>query len=576
MNQFRTLFFIFFSLYILYVNAQSAPININGFFEDWTSALATFDDTPESVTGIDVLSLQISNDSDYLYLKFELDQEINLTSDLITHNLWLYLDTDNNPATGYQPQSQYGAELGIKFRDRLAYFNVTPGSIVYFNDFEIYALPTVTSTTFELAIARNAVPDNINPLFTSDTIRVLLVDSSSGDSLPNVGQVVSYTFDETPIPEYEPVLIEKQEDHLVRVLAYNTLFNGLMDNNRLPHFERVIKTLEPDIIGFSECGSTNLSYVKSLLDSWLPVGTSYGWYVVGDSSGDLITASRWPITDQWLYLYRQHPVFIDLPVEYYSDILFTNAHLRCCNANTERQDQVDEYVSFMLDATSAGGSLDLPQNTPFVYAGDLNLVGYAQQLETLLTGDIQNVGVYGNGAPYDWDGTNITDALPPQADVRMAYTWKDDGTTYLPGRLDYLLYSDVVMSAEKSFVLQTETMTSDRLNLYGLWANDTSEASDHFPVVTDFYIPNNISVSDENLDQIKIYPNPVDGVLNLTPNINTTYAIEIYTIEGSNVFKIENLFGTHSIDLNYLKSGLYVLLITYDGGREVHKKFIKR
>ena len=31
---------------------------------------------------------------------------------------------------------------------------------------------------------------------------------------------------------------------------------------------------------------------------------------------------------------------------------------------------------------------DLNVYTPIVYAGDLNLVGYAQQLETLLTGDI--------------------------------------------------------------------------------------------------------------------------------------------------------------------------------------------
>lgn len=576
MKLFRLLYFILFTVYVLYINAQSAPIDIDGFFEDWTASLTTYDDTPESITGVDILNLQLSNDDEYLYVKFELDQEINLTSDLMPHNLWLFLDTDNNEATGFQAQTGYGAELAIKFKDRFAYYNVTPSSIVNFNDLGMYALPTVTSNTFEIAIARNAIPDGINPLFTAATIRVLLKDDSSGDALPNPGDIATYTFDETPVPEYVPVPLEKESEDLIRVMAYNTLFNGLADTDRLTYFERIVKAIQPDIIGFSECSSTGVTYVKNLLDTWMPLETSYGWYVTSDSSADLITASKFPITEQWLNLYRQHPVFIDLPVEYNADLLFTNAHLRCCNANTERQNQVDEYVSFMLDATAAGGSVDIPQNTPFVYAGDLNLVGYAQQLQTLLTGDIQNVGTYGDGAPYDWDGTDVADAVPPQADMRMAYTWKDDGSTYLPGRLDYMLYSDAVMSVEKSFVLQTEIMSTDRLNLYGLLAGDTSNASDHFPIVTDFYISNNLSVSDESLNQIKIYPNPVDRMLSLTPNINANYTIEIYTIEGSSIFKRKNIFGIQNIDLAPLKSGVYMLKVIYDDGREIHKKFIKR
>ncbi len=576
MKQLKPLYLIFFTLYVLNIEAQSAPINIDGFFEDWTSGLTTYTDSSESISGLDILSLQISNDGDYLYLKFELDEEINLTSDLIPHNFWLYLDTDDNPVTGNQVQTGYGAELSIDFKDRIAYFNVTPSSIVYFYDFEIYALPTVTSNTFEMAIARNAVPDNINPLFTTATIKVLLKDNTSGDALPDEGQQISYTFDETPVAEYQSIPLDKESEAQIRVLAYNTLFNGLTDNNRLPHFERIIKAIQPDIIGFSECSNTGVTYVKNLLDDWLPIDSSYGWYVTNDSSGDLITASKWPITEQWLYLYRQHPVLIDLPVEYSTDILFTNAHLRCCNANTERQDQVDEYVSFMLDAITPGGTVDLPQNTPFIYAGDLNLVGFAQQLETLLTGDIQNTGTYGSGQTYDWDGTNITDAVPPQADIRMAYTWKDEWTTYLPGRLDYMLYSDAVMTVEKAFTLQTEALSTDRLNLYGLSANDTSQASDHFPVVTDFYLFNNISISDESMDQIKIYPNPVNSILSLTSGVNSNYALEIYSMEGSNVFKIDNLFGRQNIDLAYLKSGLYLLKLTYGDGYEIHKKFLKR
>ena len=31
-----------------------------------------------------------------------------------------------------------------------------------------------------------------------------------------------------------------------------------------------------------------------------------------------------------------------------------------------------------------GGVIDLPDETPFVYGGDLNLVGYQEQLETIV------------------------------------------------------------------------------------------------------------------------------------------------------------------------------------------------
>ena len=42
------------------------------------------------------------------------------------------------------------------------------------------------------------------------------------------------------------------------------------------------------------------------------------------------------------------------------------------------------------------------------------------------------------------------------------------------------------MSSTKSFTLQTEVMSDERLENYGLLWNDTKGASDHFPIVADF------------------------------------------------------------------------------------------
>ncbi len=555
--------------------AQSAPISIDGVYDDWNTNLATYTDPIETVSGIDLLEMQVSNDADFLFIRFKTDTEFNLTSNLIPQGLMLYIDADNNPSTGYQIQSGYGSELGITFRERFAYYNVVPSSEVYFSDLRMRPAPTITSNEFEIAIGRDVIPDGVNPLFSSDTIRILLTDSTGGDNMPNSGSIFYYTFDETPVIPLIPTEVNKEDENFIRIVAYNTLFNGLDDADRVDYFENIISILNPDIIGFSECGSTYTSYVKIILDQWLPLGTSHGWYVINDSSGDLITASRWPIIQTWNSLYRQYPVLIDLPEMYQTDLLYTNAHLRCCDANYERQEQVDEYVAFMLDAQSAGGTVNIPQDTPFVYAGDLNLVGYAQQLTTLLTGDIQNTAVYGQGGAYDWDNTMVTDQICRQSDKRMAYTWRDDYSSYAAGRLDFMIYADAVMQAEKSFTIQTEVMPTDRLQDYGFNQYDTSSASDHFPVVTDFSINAAISVSENEMVSYTVYPNPSNGIVNVNFRNIGNYNIYFYNSQGILIFKEVNISKSKEINIESLASGIYFLKLVDGKGNANWKKVLR-
>lgn len=165
-------------------------------------------------------------------------------------------------------------------------------------------------------------------------------------------------------------------------------------------------------------------------------------------------------------------------------MLFINSHLSCCGNDASRQDQVDEMMAWMINNE---GNLNI--NTPIVYAGDLNLVGYAQQLETLLNGDIVQTQTFGPGGLPDWDGTPWSDALPRQTHQPFTYTWRDDGDgNFPPGRLDLVLYSDAVIVKEHAFVLETESTPEDVLAPLGLIQDDTHTASDHLPVVMDFTI----------------------------------------------------------------------------------------
>ncbi|WP_442267041.1 T9SS type A sorting domain-containing protein [Tenacibaculum sp. ZS6-P6] len=553
--------------------SQSTSIRIDGNFDDWTSELTTFTDTNESLDGIDLLEFQVTNDAEYLYIKVKANKEFDLTDgNIIPHNFFMYLDTDNNSSTGFRVRDDYGAELGIQFGERVLFNNFvnTPKTQVNFSEVGLRAAPTVTSKEFEIAIPRASIPDGINPLFPSSSVKILIRNRANFDWLPNLNSVFTYTFDETPTTPYQPIDINKSDNSYIRIVAYNTKLNSLLDTNKLDEYERLIKVIQPDIIGFVESADTTTEYIKSLFDSWIPLETSNGWYV--KKHGGEVTVSRWKITQEW-DLDRQFPVLINLPEKYGTDLLYTNAHLNCCGADDRRQRQVDEYAAFVLDAKSPGGQITLPKNTPIVYSGDLNLVGLSDQLATLLTGQIKNVSTYGSGAPLDWDDTDFKHDNALQTDIPMAYTWRSDGSNFPPGKLDFIIYSDYVLKAEKTFVIQTEEMPSERLNLFGLQEFDTSTASDHFPVIADFSINRNTLNTDENFAFInKIFPNPATNKINIQLNVFDTYNIRLYNAVGNLILTTEEETNSIELDINTISVGLYHLAITNSKGE---RKFIK-
>ncbi len=469
------------------VLAQSTAITMDGRFDDWGAGLATFTDNNSPATGVDLISMQVTNDAAYLYIKLVVGSDLDLQDDVVPQTIRLYIDADNTTGTGTSPQSGYGAELQVKFDTRVCTQYVPTATSITWSSIDLVPLPTTTSDTFEIAIARNAVPDGVHPLFTSNTIKVLFRESDNLDAMPNTGSVFSYTFDPTPVMPSVPITVTKDLASHLRITAWNVLADGITNAALQGEYQRMLNALSPDIIGFSECVSSTAAQVKTRLDAWLPLGGS-GWYTAKDDY-DMVIASRWPILQTWPTLTRQYAALIDLPSNYATDLLFTAAHLHCCTADLNRQNEADEYVRFVQDAMNAGGSFTLPTGTPMVYAGDLNSVGYAQQLTTLLTGDIQNNATYGPDGPMDWDGTAAASAHALQTEARMGYTWRSNSSAYPSGLLDHLFYTDAAMTLAKSFILRTEIMPPATLVALGLNSGDAASASDHFAVTTDFIVP---------------------------------------------------------------------------------------
>jgi len=551
------------------LNGQSLPIFLDGRTDDWNVTVPTYTDTENDGNVYDFKYFSVTNDELFLFIRLKVTPFLKLVED---NQLSIYIDGDNNNGTGFIING-IGAELKFDFGTRNGYNYYSNNSFTHSN-IQFRSLPTVTDTTYEIAIGRQFIP----PSGGTGTIKIFFIDgASNGDWMPNNGDTFQYTFDETPTPPLVPTELIREDTSSLRVMNWNVLNDGLLDPQRQPSFQRVLNAINPDIICFNECFNSSAVQVKDVISQMLP-GTS--WNAVKLDAGN-ITVSKYPVAQSWL-VYPDHRItalLIDLPPWFENDVLVINCHYKCCGgiSNDEtRQREADATIAFILDAKTPGGIINLPSETPFIILGDLNLVGDRQQLITLLSGEIINTQLFGNGAPPDWDDTDLEDLLSQQSDKRTAYTWRDDESSFPPGRLEYQIFSNSVMTVENDFVIQTEVMSQSRLNQYGLQLLDTRTASDHFPKVSDFSIDKITFVQEKfpahDFYLAQNYPNPFNPTTKIKftiPRADTRHAsslqmvtLKIYDILGREIATLLDEFrsaGNYEVKFNAtgLPGGIY-------------------
>ena len=98
----------------------------------------------------------------------------------------------------------------------------------------------------------------------------------------------------------------------------------------------------------------------------------------------------------------------------------------------------------------------------------------------------------------DWDSTGIVDLFSRHTQKRMGYTWQNDNSSYNPGKLDYIFYSDALLDTGRHFILNTRIMDEQILDFHGLESDDTYLASDHLPRVIDIRLAANVNIKEEN------------------------------------------------------------------------------
>ena len=549
--------FITLLLYLTCLRAAH-PIVIDGLFDDWQEVPVTITDPEGDYNYDDWAELKITNDDDFIFFKISLHSEETLLQNW--NNFYLYIDADKDSLTGH-PFRGMGAELAWHFGYRTGQYFEQDGIIdLWQNDITLRQAPTVTSTEFEIAIARGSFvlsdPDSIAVIFSSfyDT----------GDYMPDSWEGVVYQLDTTVVGPAAPILLEKTGTRLV---TYNTLYTGILEPDRQPKFQRIIQALDPDIIALQEHSEWN--EIGDIISSWFPEDT---WYQ-GYTFRDLVVLSKYPIINQANLISSERTMCAllqtDDPINPY--LLILNSHFSCCDNDDDRQEQVDELVQVLREwRLNDNGPFDLPEGTPMFHVGDFNFVGYREQIETVTAGNIQDEGNYGNDFPLDWDGTAITDLFSRQTHKRMAYTWRSDGSSFNPGKLDYVLYTNSNLSILNHFVLNTLAMPDSILNEWELEAEDTNEASDHLPRIVDFMVTDLGITGELDLPQQYIlshpYPNPFNPqvMIPITLAREVHIQLRIYDIHGRLVISIaddvlpagKKLF---SWDGSQYPSGVYIV-----------------
>ncbi len=489
-----------------FVLAELTPIQIDGYFDDWAALAPVLDDSADDAGPVDFGRIWVANDQDYLYIRFETEGEVQPDEQ---QNMRLYLDTDMNAGTG-TAFGGIGAELMWEFGWREGTFKDGGTYTVEQADVGLQMGPTVSNTEFEIALRRDAIPAGGQHLFNGDNIRFILRDTNSGDVAPNSGSI-AYTFAAGAI-DTPSLALGKEDPAHIRIVTWNVQGDGLFDGGSAEDAQgRMLDVMDPDVLIVNEVWDHNATDVRNKIEQHLPSDAGETWYSVMRDAGNVIV-SRYPILQSWEVNpgYRITAALLDLGEVSSKDLLVIANHWRCCGADDDRQNEADSVIGFLRDAKTAGGVITLPEGTPFVLGGDLNLVGWRQQLDTIITGDIQDEGTYGADDAPDWDGADFAHLLSRQPDTRDSYTWRNDFSSYYPGILDWILYADSALDVHNHYVLETRTMTSATLAANGLWKYDTSYASDHAPRVADFTVF-------DPLSPVPAVPNV--GAARLLPNV---------------------------------------------------------
>lgn len=456
-------------------SGAAVPIMIDGDIAEWPSEAAAM------------------ADANYLYLRFTVEDEM-FALQAAPRTVSIMLDVDGSTGTGDVandvPLNSLGVDLEVQFSPRgvrgggagtgcAVIVRGTGNARMKADALDVVSSPTYAAQWYEVRLSRAAGASMGLPQggFTgTGTVSGVVVVLGDGGAVEGYADPFSITVD-TPAaarPGADQPLPSKPEG-AIRVMTYNVEKSAPM--GQPDAFRRVFEAMQPDVILLQEWETGD----GQALATWFQGVGDAEWHVLkaagnNANGGGVAIVSRYPLAAMPGGLMtggpESRPVrFIGAVVKAADRTLVVgSAHLKCCGSAGSPED-VRRMAEARAIAAMMGTSASAYPGAIRVIAGDFNLVGTRPPLDLIRAG-------------IDADGTDLSVVNAPRWGDNAIVTWRDAGSQFPPGRLDYVVWSDANADAANAFVLDTGLLSESALASLGLMPGDTG-LSDHLPTVVD-------------------------------------------------------------------------------------------
>ncbi len=502
-------------------------IVIDGHFDDWQAVEDVLLD-PVDVEAVfcDFRELKVAADGEAFYGFIRLQHEFGLR--LIGGGMMALVDADGSSATGWEEHGLSGVDLvlGTRFHDpRLVKERAEESRVRFWpegtpppDQWEqaarevlsgAHVAPTIQSDRTEFRIVRGtSLAPSEKLAFASEGMRMKLVAFLESGELLDETDVLEMSLPPLrpgPGPETGSEIdsLQRAQGTDLRVVTWNVSHRTMTE--RLDDISRVLHALDGDILLLNEVSNKLSPDGIERMVGRLPTGSdSREWKSTrGEGGGDerCLVASRFPFRPSTSINRTRYPKGIHHAIdvlfdhESQTDIFGTiDADICAAGAVVEAGNKRILAVSLGLQSkgqeatgweevvrrlqagsvqSAISAALEVDPVDAIVVGGDFNLVVTDLPLQLVRT-----------GLDSEKRPLSIVEALQP--DGFSNATWRQPGSGYLPGRLDYILFSGSTLAQQRSFVFDSADLDNRWLAKHGLKAGDSSVISDHLPIVADF------------------------------------------------------------------------------------------
>ena len=496
------------------------PVVTDGQLDDWESVPPMAIDAVGEVSPdatVDLSRAWARIDDRFLHLLVDVGRPITLQGS--RGSTELVIDADGDSETGATEEAYQGAEAVVVFSRPGGFApgvgfgvgvrrvvngvlgNPEPGGRA-----GILASPTHSSSTFEVRLDRSMdLGGPVSLAADSGVVAVTVRFVGSDGPVDQIGPVVAplVPYDAADPPLLEPRDLDKASGDL-RVAVWN-VSDGQF-HSRTESFQRVIGALSPDVVLLDEVPADATEEGLTAFFAGVGDGADWTWWLAegGGVQRTVIASPQFEVRpeprlgtvdypegvlDQWVAETDSSEFAVTrAPVEAAGGLsatgawievdgrrlLFVPVDLQSAGFDGSPRDRLRELQATLLRDALAEVLTDEPE-AGLVIGGDVNLVGSARPLEALVRG--LAVG-----------GGDLTVARPENVRDRSLITWRSLGNAddFSPGRLDFVAYRAGPLDVTRAFVFDVDDYGPDAQATLGLRGGETTETSDHLPVVVDF------------------------------------------------------------------------------------------